>query len=151
MHENSSREGLAYLVWKEASRTGRLPELCGWTGSIKCNFNLHIALLLLFPPSTKTSYFLSVTGLPHLFLFPSLHVKFTVSHQGSFIISLYFFSSFSLLCTICLIFILLLHFQPCFALYPGYCSPLTCTSLDWLLYDDPNLIQWIDITNGFMQ
>lgn len=129
MQENSSREELAYLVRIEASRTGTLPELCGSTGSIKCNFNLHIAPLLLFPPSTMTSYFLSLTGLPHLFLFPSLYVKFTVSHHGSFIISL-FLLCFSLLCTICLIFILLLRFQPCLALYIGYCSPLTCTSLD---------------------
>lgn len=136
---SSSREELTYLVWIEAFRTGTLPELCGWAGNFKCNFNFHVASLLPFSP--KTSYFLSLKELLPLFL--SLCVKFSVSDHGSWIISFY---CFSLLCTIYLTFISLLSLL---VLHTWYHSVLMFTSSHWLLYDGLNLTQWFDITNKF--
>lgn len=138
---SSSREELAYLVWIEAFRTGTLPEQCSWAGNYKCNFNFHVASLLPFPPSLKTSYFLSLKELLPSFLFLSLSVKFSVSGHGSCVISLY---HFSLLCTIYLAFSSL---PSLLVLHTWYHSMLMFTSSHWPLYNDPNLTQRFNITN----
>lgn len=138
---SSSREELAYLVWIEAFRTGTLPEQCSWAGNFKCNFNFHVASLLPFPRSLKTSYFLSLKELLPIFLFLSLSVKFSVSDHSTCVISLY---GSSLLCTIYLTFISL---PSLLVLHTWYHSTVMFTSSHWILYADPNLTQWFNITN----